>query len=59
MTEHSEARTNGHGQALVMMGAAIIGVAWRGGEVEIWQGAAILAFGAMQMLWPWPWRKHT
>ena len=59
--EARDARTNGHGQALVLVGAVVLGQAIRGEPLtlEVWQGAVLLALGAMQSLYPWPWRKST
>jgi hypothetical protein len=59
--EARDARTNGHGQALALFGGIILGQAIRGESLtlEVWQGAALLALGAAQVLYPWPWRKST
>jgi hypothetical protein len=55
----TDARTNGHGRAFVTIGVAMLLLARMREPLEIWQGAAIITIGIMQMVFPWPWRKHT
>jgi hypothetical protein len=55
--EITEARTNGHGQALVWIGTFMVCAVHYGGTLEAWHGYALLGFGVMQVLFPWPWRK--